>query len=209
MVFNHDTPSTGRIDSLTERYFTIPRWQRLLMALLGVLLPMLLFAWLSYLPKNLQLRALQSDQKVLSAQLDLLKRKAERADETEQLARRVEAAFNHALQALPSSDEIPSLLASISDAGKAAGLEFLLFEPQPATDFTFYAEIPIKISVTGSFGGVGRFFESVANLPRVVNIDTITMALDPISGWLKVDCRAVTYKFDDTATQKRPEETAS
>lgn len=209
MAVNNSAPSVKRLDSLAERYFAIPRWQRLLMALLGILLPVLIFIWRFYLPDTAQLRGLQTDQKVLSAQLELLTRKAQRADETERLTRRVEAAFNDAMQALPSTDEIPSLLSSISDAGKTAGLDFLLFEPQPEADFAFYAEIPIAISVMGNYAGVGRFFEAVARLPRVVNIDTITMAPDPTSGRLKVDCRAVTYKFDDTATENAPRETAS
>ena len=62
MVFNPDTPSTGHIDGLTERYFALPRWQRLLMALLGLLLPVLLFTWLAYLPNHAEFRALRTDQ---------------------------------------------------------------------------------------------------------------------------------------------------
>jgi len=209
MAFYNNIPFVERMDNLSEHYFGLLQWQRVLLALLGLLLPVLLFIWFSFLPNNAWLHKLQTDHKVLSAQLELLKRKAGRADETEQLARQVESAFNTAMQALPSSDEIPSLLAGISNAGKTAGLDFLLFEPQPETAFNFYSEIPIQISVMGSFSGMGRFFEAVARLPRVVNIDTIAMAPDPTSGRLKADCRAVTYKFDENTAQKPSQEPAS
>jgi type IV pilus assembly protein PilO len=209
MAFYNNVPFVERMDNLSERYFGLPRWQRALLTLLGLLLPALLFVWFSFLPNNARLHQLKTDHKVLSAQIELLKRKASQADETEQLARQVESAFNTAMQALPSSGEIPSLLAGISNAGKTAGLDFLLFEPQPETQLNFYSEIPIQISVMGSFGGMGRFFEAVARLPRVVNIDTIAMAPDPTSSRLKADCRVVTYKFDENSAQKPSQEPAS
>ena len=39
----------------------------------------------------------------------------------------------------------------------------------------FYEEIPVKVTVSGSFQNIVHFFEKVARLPRIVNISDISM----------------------------------
>jgi type IV pilus assembly protein PilO len=106
------------------------------------------------------------------------------------------------MRALPEKEEIPSLLAGISQAGKDAGLDFLLFQPKPESPKDFYAEIPVDISVSGSYHQVAVFLDKVANLPRIVNIRDIKMALQSKQGEsneLTTVCQAVTYKFIEQA----------
>jgi len=83
------------------------------------------------------------------------------------------------MKALPDKKEIPSLLTSISEAGKEAGLEFLLFQPISEINKDFYAEIPVSIKVAGNYHNVGLFFDNVSRLFRIVNIKDIVMTLQP------------------------------
>ncbi len=46
--------------------------------------------------------------------------------------------------------------------------------PAPKPD-PFYEEIPVKVTVAGSFQNIVLFFEKVAKLPRIVNISDISM----------------------------------
>jgi type IV pilus assembly protein PilO len=39
----------------------------------------------------------------------------------------------------------------------------------------FYAELPVKISLTGVYHDTAIFFEKVAKLPRIVNVSDISM----------------------------------
>jgi type IV pilus assembly protein PilO len=69
-----------------------------------------------------------------------------------------ETQYRTVMRALPEKEEIPSLLAGVSQAGKDAGLDFLLFKPRPESVKGFYAEIPVDINVAGSYHQVAVFF---------------------------------------------------
>jgi len=117
-----------------------------------------------------------------------------------------EAQYKTVMRALPEKEEIPSLLAGISQAGRDAGLEFLLFQPKPESAKEFYAEIPVDISVSGTYHQVAVFFDKVSNLPRIVNIRDIKMVpagQKDSGGTLTTACQAVTYKFIESAGNQK------
>lgn len=104
-----------------------------------------------------------------------------------------------ALTELPNQKEIPSLLTSITSAGKGAGLDFLIFRPKPEEPKDFYAVVPVEISVAGNFVSTSTFFNSVANLPRIVNIGNVNFDVKNDKGKIttKVNCLATTFRFLD------------
>ena len=112
-----------------------------------------------------------------------------------------------ALTELPNSKEIPSLLTSITTAGKSAGLDFLTFRPKGETLKEFYAEVPVDIVVAGPFFGVANFFVAVGNLPRIVNISNVSFSdikNDRGRNIVKVNCQATTFRFLDKSEIKEP-----
>jgi type IV pilus assembly protein PilO len=121
--------------------------------------------------------------------------------EYEQLKKDLDAALTE----LPNQKEIPSLLTSISNLGRGAGLEFLLFRPKPEVPKDFYAEVPVDIAVSGTFYNVADFFVAVGKLPRIVNINNVSVT-DIKPGertTLKVNCLATTFRFLDKKESKR------
>lgn len=114
-----------------------------------------------------------------------------------------------ALQELPDEREIPDLLANISTLARDAGLEVNLFKPSPEVFREFYAEVPVKVAVSGSFHQVTTFFDEVSRLPRIVNINQVNM-VDPKIGEDKIsissECVATTFRYLDEAERiKVPE----
>jgi type IV pilus assembly protein PilO len=108
--------------------------------------------------------------------------------------------LDNALTELPNSKEIPSLLTTITSAGKSAGLDFLAFRPKAETPKEFYAEVPVDIVVSGPFIGVANFFVAVGNLPRIVNISNVAFGdirNDRGRNLVKVNCQATTFRFLD------------
>ena len=106
----------------------------------------------------------------------------------------------NALTELPNQKEIPTLLTSITTAGKAAGLDFLTFRPRGEEPKDFYASVPVDIAVAGSFYEVANFFVSVGNLPRIVNISNVSFAdIREVGGrnMVRVNCLATTFRFLD------------
>jgi type IV pilus assembly protein PilO len=108
--------------------------------------------------------------------------------------------LDNALTELPNSKEIPTLLTSITSAGKGAGLDFLTFRPKGETPKEFYAEVPVDISVSGPFFGIANFFVAVGNLPRIVNISNVSFTdirNDRGRNIVRVNCQATTFRFLD------------
>ena len=111
-----------------------------------------------------------------------------------------------ALTKLPEQKEIPGLLNSVSEAGRSVDLEFLLFRPMDPVSREFYAEIPIKIEVTGSYHNVALFFEKVAKLSRIMNIKDISIKrkenMEDMSYTLVTSCFVKTYMFLEKVDEK-------
>ncbi len=113
--------------------------------------------------------------------------------------------LDNALTELPNSKEIPSLLTTITSAGKSAGLDFLTFRPKGETPKEFYAEVPVDIVVSGAYVGIANFFVAVSNLPRIVNISNVAFSdirNDRGRNLLKVSCQATTFRFLDKSETK-------
>jgi type IV pilus assembly protein PilO len=115
--------------------------------------------------------------------------------------------LDSALTELPNSKEIPSLLTSITSAGKSAGLDFLTFRPKAESPKEFYAEVPVDIVVSGPFIGIANFFVAVGNLPRIVNISNVAFSdirNDRGRNLVKVNCQSTTFRFLDKSEIKGP-----
>jgi type IV pilus assembly protein PilO len=144
-----------------------------------------------------------------------------------------------ALTKLPDQREIPGLLYAVAQAGKDAGIDFLLFEPKqsekkpqdtqqagvkpadkkaadtkgaPAKqpEDQFYEEIPVKVTVSGNFHSTVVFFEKVAKLPRVINIEDITMypgkEIKGLGRPINTSCVIKTYMFVEKRDEKKVDE---
>jgi type IV pilus assembly protein PilO len=163
-----------------------------------------LSVWFLLYPKHQQIGRLEKQLVSVQQELDKAKKNAAELNDWRNKMKKKEAQYKQVMRALPEKEEIPSLLAGISQAGKDAGLEFLLFQPKPESPKDFYAEIPVDISVSGSYHQVAVFLDKVANLPRIVNIRDIKMTPQSKQGEtnaLTTVCQAVTYKFIESAPQ--------
>ena len=97
---------------------------------------------------------------------------------------------------LPSKAEIAALLTDINQAGVGRGLTFELFKPGNVIVRDYYAELPIEIRVTGSYHDVGAFASDMANLPRIVTLNNMSLASTK-EGVLTLDAVAKTFRYLD------------
>ena len=126
-------------------------------------------------------RAVASNLKSFQEQRDLLHRELEGA-----------------LRRLPNATELPGLLTDISSLGKKSGLEIRAFDPGQKVSKGFYAEVPIKLEFRGSYHDLGRFFDRLSRLSRIVNITELRMKLDSNRGdkpKLQIKGTATTFQF--------------
>jgi type IV pilus assembly protein PilO len=111
----------------------------------------------------------------------------------------IERSFGALLRQLPGKTEVPNLLVDISQTGLSAGLEEKLFQPQPEQKRDFYAELPIKITLTGSYHEFGEFVSGIAALPRIVTLHDIEIKTANKDAYdqLTLDLTAKTYRYLD------------
>jgi len=163
------------------------------------------FVYFSFVPKISKINVLKKEHDSLETRLATAKAKANKLKYYQDKLKDAEMEFKMVMKKLPETKEIPGLLSSVSQSGRDAGLEFLLFQPESEQNRDFYAEIPVSIKVTGSYHNVALFFDKVARLSRIVNIDDIKMASIQGSTDLITSCKAITYRFVET----KPEQASS
>jgi type IV pilus assembly protein PilO len=111
---------------------------------------------------------------------------------------------------LPSKAEMDALLSDINQAGLGRGLQFELFKPGQVVVKDYYAELPINIKVTGSYHDVGSFASDIANLPRIVTLNNMSLATGK-DGTLSLDAIAKTFRYldkDEVAAQRKAADAA-
>jgi type IV pilus assembly protein PilO len=106
------------------------------------------------------------------------KRLAGKLGKAEEKLKDLEARLKGALEQLPDKSEIDNLLEKISNLARESGLDLNLFQRKEENFKDFYAEVPVSVSVTGSYHQVATFFDEVSRLPRIVNINQIEI-IDP------------------------------
>jgi type IV pilus assembly protein PilO len=97
---------------------------------------------------------------------------------------------------LPSKAEMDALLSDINQAGLGRGLQFELFKPGQVVVKDYYAELPITIRVTGSYHDIGAFTSDIANLPRIVTLNNLSLAGGKDNA-LALDATAKTFRYLD------------
>jgi len=124
--------------------------------------------------------------------------KAVQLDAYKKQMEEMKQSFGAMLRQLPSKTEVEDLLVDISQTGLSSGIEFQLFQPENERQIDFYAELPIKIKMTGNYHQFGRFVSGIAALPRIVTLHNIEIASGK-DGKLAMNLQAKTYRYLDEA----------
>lgn len=146
----------------------------------------------------------QREEQELRATFEDKQRRAANFDAYRAQLDEIERDFGAMLRQLPGRTEVPNLLVDISQTGLSAGLEEQLFQPMGEIQREFYAELPIKIRLSGSYHELGDFVSGIAALPRIVTLHDI--AIVPVDtevfDELVLDVTAKTYRYlDEDSTE--------
>jgi type IV pilus assembly protein PilO len=163
-----------------------------------------LFVWNDDRPV---LQKAQSDEMDLRAQFESKQQRAANLDAYRAQLAEMERSFGAMLRQLPGKTEVPNLLVDISQTGLAAGLQEKLFQPGSEKSNGFYAELPIKIRLMGSYHDFGNFVSGIAALPRIVTLHDIQITpVDAKGGYddLVMDVTAKTYRYIEDEGSAKP-----
>lgn len=162
-------------------------------------------------PQFEELASLQTTEQELRITFDTEQAKAANRSAYVDQLEEMKKTFNVMLRQLPNKIDIESLLVDLSQTSVSSGLEVQNFKPETEISREFYAEYPIRISVTGQYHQFGNFVSGLAALPRIVTLSNIditditpkpTEQSDPlarstarIAKKLKMDLIATTYRY--------------
>jgi len=160
-----------------------------------VLLLAVLYWYFLYQPYSEEMAALQE---LITSKRQTVEKNQKIAAQLETFRTQVselEARLHALLRELPESREIPGMIRQISDLGVRTGLQISLIKPMLEQRKEFYAEIPIQVRVKGQYHAVGRFFDALAHLERVISVDGIQIEATS----QETQCLATTFRFLDEA----------
>lgn len=98
---------------------------------------------------------------------------------------------------LPTDTEYPAFLSAVQNVANVSGIALTAWSPLPEEPDQFYSRVPMKVSLTGRYHQIAKFFHGVGQLDRVINMENISL-IDP-----KVDGSDVVIKCDALATAFR------
>lgn len=173
---------------------------------LGTLIGVVVIGWFLYIDG--QLEVLDNGQKEEAKLRDDYKMKLQQAINLDALRKQKEQVgeFVSTLEKqLPSKAEMDALLSDINQAGLGRGLQFELFKPGQVVVKDYYAELPIDLKVTGGYHDLGSFASDIANLPRIVTLNNMSLATGK-DGVLTLEAVAKTFRYldsDEVAAQRK------
>jgi type IV pilus assembly protein PilO len=145
------------------------------------------------------------DEIALKEQFSTKAAQAANLDAYKEQMKEMEISFGELLMKLPSDTEVPSLLEDITRTGLGSGLEFEEIKLLPEVAQQFYIELPIQISVIGSYHDFATFVSGAASLPRIVTLHDFSIkpqADKEAAGKLKMTIMAKTYRYNDKGVAK-------
>jgi len=102
--------------------------------------------------------------------------------------------FGGLLQELPNTTHMPEFVTEVTQAGKSSGLRFALLKPETEAPKNFYAELPIQLTVGGTYAQLGHFVGDIAALPRIVTLGNVKVTAKK-GNVLSMSMTAKTYRY--------------
>jgi type IV pilus assembly protein PilO len=105
------------------------------------------------------------------------------------------------LKALPKKAEIPTFLSNLQEQAELAGLEIVSLTIEAENPMELYIRIPVRIEVRGTYHSITKFFKNLSELPRIVNVEDLTLSVEKadmgISPRMRAKFVAATFRYRD------------
>jgi type IV pilus assembly protein PilO len=183
--------------SLARQFFELPSRLRINLASASIVVLLLLGYLVVLAPRYAEHRALRARQGDLSLRKIAEERIARGIPGQTQEIAKLEEKLEAALQPFPEEQDIPGLLKSVADGARDVGLEVILLRPEREEQQELLVELPVLMSVEGTFHQMVSFFDALGRMPRVMNIRALDIS-DPRSvaqgTIVKADFSVVTFR---------------
>jgi len=184
-----------------EKLLKLPLYKRLAILVCLLLLIVGSLVWFVGVPLYDELEQLKQEAQKLDADIAQKRLLAKNLDKFKAELANMEKRFEVALTRLPNQSEIPTLLTNLAGLAKDNGLEVLSFKPGAEVPKGFFAEVPADLSLRGTYHNVALYAGAVSDLPRIVNLNNLSMGKAKIAGnqaVIEISTKVQTYRFVDS-----------
>lgn len=96
---------------------------------------------------------------------------------------------------LPDESETPTFLSSLQDVATVSGVNLTSWAPTEDVAQEYYAKVPMKVTLTGKFHQVAKFFYGVGQLDRIINVEDIHIRRGKAATEdVEVECLATAFR---------------
>lgn len=146
-----------------------PKQQKKLLLGLLPLVALLVYWYVYHGKKTEEIAALEARLEQLETKNDAARARARSGGPD--LEKRVAVLEQHILrleELVPSSEELPELLHSMTLRAQEHGVDLVKLEPEDPIQGAFYNQQSYQMVVFGGYHDVGRFLAAIGSLPRIV-----------------------------------------
>ena len=108
---------------------------------------------------------------------------------------------------LPDDPETPAFLSALQNVATLSGVNLTSWAPIEEQPQEFYAKVPMKLTMSGKFHQIAKFFHGVGQLDRIINVEDIQIKKPKLEGdevQVEVECLATAFRSIRAAdNQKR------
>jgi type IV pilus assembly protein PilO len=150
--------------NLTKRDQTLIAMSVIAISLAGA------YGYFMYMPKRAELVALEEHVATLDAKNEAARKELANGSvaKLQQQAAEYRASLTVLQELVPTSNEVPALLESVSTAARRVGLDLASVEPMPVIEGEMFDTYRYKLSVKGGYHAVAGFLANVGSLNRIV-----------------------------------------
>ena len=164
------------MEDFIENYAQIPQSKRILYALIGGVVIVVLF--LIGVHNEEQERFERMQVQAVKLDRDVTKKRAYVQNMEKYKARfqQLELELVRAKTVLPDTADVAQLLSVLGNKARDVGLSIDRFEPLGETTKDFYSEILFTMKLKGTYHEIATYIDSIGKMDRIVNVTGISMS---------------------------------
>lgn len=128
------------------------------------------YGYFMYMPKRAELTVLEEHVTTLDAKNEQARKELSNGSVARltQQAAEYRASLTVLQELVPTTNEVPALLESVSTAARRVGLDLASVEPMPVIEGEMFDTYRYKLSVKGGYHALAGFLTNVGSLNRIV-----------------------------------------
>ena len=168
-------------EDLITRLSKVSQSQRLAIYACSFVLVLVLYLFFMLFPSQDNMVRIEQKIQEHTAKLEETKSKVDTLEGLQGEIAELKVLLEESMEQLPKGEEIADLLKQISDNGRSSGLEIRKFERKKEninSEYDLVAEVPIELSVQGSFHRIAMFFDQISQMSRIVHVKNIEISIE-------------------------------